>query len=92
MSLLTLKRMRLPPLDIAAGLLGALSFGASWKINNSDLQPSAVVTTRVEHLSHGIRWNYFLEIPAKDIPLTTELAIAVTARDRIRLATFTAHL
>lgn len=82
----------LPAPDMAAGLLGTLSFGTNWKANNPDLQPSAVVPTKVEHLSHGIRWNYFLGIPAKDIPLTTELTIAVTARGHIQLAAFSAHL
>ena len=82
----------LPLADVAVGLLGTLSFGANWKANNADLQLSAVVPTKVEHLNHGIRWNYFLEIPAKDIPLTAELAIGVTARDHIQLAVFSAHL
>jgi hypothetical protein len=82
----------LPPADIAVGLLGTLSFGANWKANNPDLQLSAVVPTKVEHVNHGIRWNYFLEIPAKDIPLTTELAIAVTSREHIQLAALSAHL
>jgi hypothetical protein len=72
--------------------LSTLSFTAGWRTNNADLQSSVIVPTKIEHLNHGIRWNYFLEIPAKDITLTAELAIAVTARDRIRLATFTAHL
>jgi hypothetical protein len=82
----------LPPPDIAIGLLGTLSFGANWKVNSTDLMPNAVVPAKVEHLNHGIRWNYFLEIPAKDIPLTAELAIGVTARDHIKLAFFSAHL
>jgi hypothetical protein len=82
----------LPAPDMAIGLLGALSFGTNWKANTPDLQLSAVVPTKVEHLNHGIRWNYFLEIPAKDIPLTTELAIGVTARDHIQVAAFSAHL
>jgi hypothetical protein len=82
----------LPTADIAVGLLGTLSFGADWKTNNPDAQLSAVVPIKVEHLNRGIRWNYFLEIPAKDIPLTDELAISVTARDHIQLAAFSAHL
>jgi hypothetical protein len=82
----------LPPADTAVGLLGTLSFRANWKVKNPDLQLSAVVPTKVEHLNHGIRWNYFLEIPAKDIPLTAELAIGVTAREHIQLAAFSAHL
>jgi hypothetical protein len=77
---------------MAVGLLGALSFGTNWKANTRDLQLRAVVPTKVEHPNHGIRWNYFLEIPAKDIPLTDELAISVTARDHIQLAAFSAHL
>jgi hypothetical protein len=82
----------LPPADIALGLLGTLSFGANWKANSPDLQLSAVVPIKVEHLNHGMRWDYFLEIPAKDIPLTADLAISVTARDHIHLANFWAHL
>jgi hypothetical protein len=82
----------LPAPDMAVGLLGTLSFGTNWKANTRDLQLRAVVPTKVEHPNHGIRWNYFLEIPAKDIPLTTELAIGVTARDHIQLAAFSAHL
>jgi hypothetical protein len=81
-----------PPADTAVGLLGTLSFGTNWKVNNPDLQLTDVVPTKVEHLNHGIRWNYFLEIPAKDIPLTAELAIGVTARDHIQLTAFSAHL
>ena len=82
----------LPPADVAVGLLGTLSFGANWKVNNAGLQLSAIVPTKVEHLNHGIQWNYFLEISAKDIPLTAELAIGVTAREHIQLAAFSAHL
>jgi hypothetical protein len=82
----------LPPPDMAAGLLGTLSFAANWKVNSTDLMPSAVVSTKVEHLNHGSRWNYFLEIPAKDILLTSELVISVTAREHIQLAVFSAHL
>lgn len=82
----------LPPPDMAAGLLGTLSFAANWKVNSTDFVPSVVAPTKVEHLNHGIRWNYFLEIPAKDIPLTAELVISITARDHIQLAVFSVHL
>jgi hypothetical protein len=81
-----------PPPDMAAGLLGTLSFAANWKVNGTDSMPSAVVPVKVEHLNHGSRWNYFLEIPAKDILLTSELVISVTAREHIQLAVFSAHL
>jgi hypothetical protein len=83
---------RLPPPDIAAGLLGTLSFTVGWRTNNADLQSSVVVPTKIEHLNHGIRWNYFLEIQAKDIPLTTELVIRLTAREHIELGTLSANL
>jgi len=81
----------LPP-DFGSGLLSALSFQLSWKKDNSQLAPIVVVSTRIEHPSHGIRWDYFLDIPAKDIPLTTELEISLSARDRINLGAFSAHL
>ena len=83
---------RLPPPDIATGLLSTLSFTAGWRTNNADLQSSVVVPTKIEHLNHGNRWNYFFEIPAKDIPLTTELVIRLTAREHIELGTLSANL
>jgi len=83
---------RLPPPDIASGLLGTLSFAANWGNNTPNLQPSVLVPVKVEHLNHGIRWDYFLEIPAKDIPLTTVLVIRLTAREHIELGTFSANL
>jgi hypothetical protein len=67
--------------------VGTLSFGTNWKVSDSQSQLTAVVPIKVEH-----EWDYFLEIPAKDIPLTTELVIEVTARDRMNIATFSAHL
>ena len=84
---------RRPPLsDIEIGLVGTLSFGTNWKVNDSQSQLTAVVPIKVEHPYHGLQWDYFLEIPEKDIPLTTELVIEVTARDRMNIATFSTHL
>jgi hypothetical protein len=83
---------RLPSPDMASGLLGTLSIGASWRTDIPNPQPSALVPLKVERLNHGIRWDYFLEIPAKDIPLTTEMVIHVTAREHIELGTFSAKL
>jgi hypothetical protein len=37
---------RLPPPDIATGLLSTLSFTAGWRTNNADLQSSVVVPTK----------------------------------------------
>ena len=87
-----LSAQRLPSPDMASGLLGTLSIGANWRADTSNPQPSALVPLKVEHLNHGIRWDYFLQIPAKDIPLTTELVIHLTAREHIELATFSAKL
>ena len=46
---------RLPAPDIAVGLLGTLSFGANWKGDNPNSQPTTVVPIKVEHLNLGIR-------------------------------------
>jgi hypothetical protein len=86
-----LPNIPLPP-DFGSGLLSALSFQLSWKKDNSQSQPIVVVSTKMDHPNHGIRWDYFLDIPAKDIPLTTVLEIRLSARDRIILGAFSAHL
>jgi hypothetical protein len=83
---------RLLPPDIAIGLLGELSFTATWRDTSADIKVISVVPVKVEHLNHGIVWDYFLEIPAKDVPLTAELVVDATARERIKLAGLSAHL
>jgi hypothetical protein len=83
---------RPPSTDIEIGIVGTLSFGTNWKIGGPQPPLRAVVPIKVEHPYHGPIWDYFLEIPAKDIPLATELSSEVTARNRINIGAFSAHL
>jgi hypothetical protein len=79
-------------LDKSIGFLGSLSFETNWKLSDSELPVTAVVPLKVEHPTHGIRWDYLLEISAKEIPLTAELCVRISARDNIHLPPVLAHL
>jgi hypothetical protein len=82
----------LPPFDIALGLLGSLSFRANWTSNVSNADLGAVAPIKVEYPGHGNRWDYFLEIRAKDIPLTAALVVDMKSRNHIHVATLSTHL
>jgi hypothetical protein len=72
--------------------LGDLTFTANWRDSGADIPLGSIVPIKVEHLDHGIKWDYFFEIPAKDVSLTAELALDTTARKRIKFAALSAHL
>jgi hypothetical protein len=84
-------RGRIPPPDLGGGLLGALSFQLKWRAG-SEMQIASLVSTQTRHRPPGIRWDYFLELSAKDIPLSDSLLIDVVARDHIHLTRLTADL
>jgi len=44
-----------------------------------------IVSSEMRHVRLGVRWNYFLKIPAKDVPLSHRVVIDVLTRDRIAL-------
>jgi|ERR1051325_2529551 hypothetical protein len=79
------------PLDLANGLLSNVSFEASWKAG-AQLHPTAIKSRQLRPTRLSSRWNYFLEIPAKDIPLTNDLVIEISARDNISLCRITSAL
>ena len=44
----------------------------------------------MRHVRPGVRWDYFLKIPAKDVPLSHKVVIDVFTRDRIALGRLSA--
>jgi hypothetical protein len=81
----------LPPPDFASGLLKDLSFDVNWK-TGSDTRPAAALPTQIHHQVATVRWDYLIEIPAKDVPLTDQLVIDVSARNNISLCRVTSSL
>jgi hypothetical protein len=82
---------RLPPPEFASGLLNEVSIDVNWK-TGPEMRPIAVLWTKTIHRTSTVRWDYILEIPAKDVPLTDQLVVDVSARDRIRLCRVTSNL
>jgi hypothetical protein len=80
-----------PSPDLASGLLNELSFDVNWK-KGSEIRPVTIASTQRRHRPLAVRWDYFLEISAKDIPLTEQLVIDVTARDHVSLCRLTSSL
>lgn len=64
--------------DYAAGLMSEASFEASWH-DQSGVKPVHISSVREEH-KLPLRWDYFLELPTKDVPLTETLLVDVSLR------------
>jgi len=62
------------PLNIGEGLMSGASFDVSWK-DGDEMRPVALIFTQERHKSPGLFWDYFLELPAKDIPLSEGMVI-----------------
>jgi hypothetical protein len=79
------------PPDFGSGLLSSLSFELGWK-PRPERQPIKVISTQVRHPNHGVRWDYFLEISAKDVSLTQELVVDVSMRNSNNHVSLSAQL
>ncbi len=75
--------------DYGSGLLSMLSFQLNWK-DGSEMRTVDIVSSEMRHVRLGVRWNYFLKIPAKDVPLSHRVVIDVFTRDRIALGRLSA--
>ncbi len=80
----------LPP-DYGAGLMAGASWKVSWK-TRGDIRPVSLVSTTERHRVPSLRWEYFLEVRAKDVPLTDGLVIDVSLRHGISHARLLASL
>jgi len=79
----------LPP-DYATGLMTGATFEVSWKTGTQ--KRSVLLQSTEEQHRPGLRWDYFLAIPAKGVPLTDELVIDVSLRHGISRASLSASL
>jgi hypothetical protein len=67
------------PLGFGEGLLSDPAFEIAWKAGG-EVRPTAVLPKQIRHKDYSLRWDYFLEIPARDIPLTEEFIVDVSMR------------
>jgi hypothetical protein len=79
------------PMDIGRGLLSDPVFETAWKTGD-ELRPAKVVPDQIRHKNHSLRWDYFLQIPAKDVPLTEELIVDVLMREHTSRCRISARL
>ena len=80
----------LPP-DFGEGLLSDPTFEIAWKVGGR-ARPTTVLPNQIRHKDHSLRWDYFLEIPARDIPLTEELIVDVSMRGGVNRCQISARL
>ncbi len=66
------------PPDYASGLMTGATFEVSWKRGAE--RRTVPLQFREERHRPGLRWDYFFEVPAKDVPLTDDLLIDVSLR------------
>jgi hypothetical protein len=79
------------PIDVGEGLLSDPAFETAWNVGDG-LHPAKVVPDQSRHKNRSSRWDYFLEIPAKDVPLTEELIVDVLMRGRTSRCRISARL
>jgi hypothetical protein len=62
------------------GLMSGASLTASWEDEHAKTGPVTPLSREERHRPTSLVWDYFLEISAKDIPLTERLQIDVSLR------------
>jgi hypothetical protein len=76
----------LPP-EFAGGLLANPDFQLSWKTANG-LLSVVPLSIRTRHQALSLRWDYYLNVPTRDVDLTTQMIIDCSLRkdaDRVRV-------
>ena len=68
------------PFDLGKGLMDNLTFEVSRKLG-SNFEPLSILSTQARHKSHMPRWDYFLEIPTANIPLSDEFLVDIHMRE-----------
>jgi len=79
----------IPP-DYAYGLMTGASFKASWK-EGAETQAAPVLFIEERHRP-GLRWDYFFQLPARDVPLTDRLLVDISFRHGISQTRLEANL
>ena len=80
------------PPDYGSSLIEGASFEANWQgIGDTQMRPTSLISAKMLHRL-GVKWDYFLEIEAKDVPLTDTLDVDVSLRQGISQAHLQATL
>jgi len=62
-----------PRFGYGEGLLSDPSFELKWQEPTGSVKPVILLSSRERHWAIGMRWNYFLELSSRDVPLTDNL-------------------
>lgn len=85
------RRDNVMPPDYGAGLMAGASFDVRWK-RGAETRPASLLSTKEEHRSPGLRWDYLLEVTAKGVPLNDALIIDMSMRQGLSHAVLSAVL
>jgi hypothetical protein len=80
------------PFGYGEGLLAEPAFELKWKGPSGDLRPVTLLSAREQHLIIGVRWDYFLALSSKDVPLTDVLVGDISLRKGTTHIQFSAGL
>ena len=82
------------PLDFKSELMKSLTFRAQWK-RVFDLRPAQIVAVQTRGPSKALfanRWEYFLDVPTRDVPLGDSFIIDVLDRNGETIRRLSARL
>jgi hypothetical protein len=80
------------PVGYGEGLMSDTSFELNWKGASGSLRPVTPVSVHERHLAIGIKWDYFLDLSSKDVPLTDSLVVDISVRKGTTHIQFSAGL
>jgi hypothetical protein len=81
------------PFDYGAGLIEGASFEVNWQgLRETQTRSASLMSTKMLHRPGRRKWDYFLEIEAKDVPLTDTLDVDVSLRKGMSQASLMAGL
>ena len=75
-----MKPDQLPVPGFGESLMSDPSFELSWRDKSKNLTPVKFLFAQQQHRTLSIRWDFFLELTAKDVPLDDTLLIDVSLR------------
>jgi len=75
-----MKPDQIPVPGFGEGLMSDPSFELSWRDKSKNLTPVELLSAQHQHQTVSIRWDYFLELTAKDVSLANTLLIDVSLR------------
>lgn len=74
------------------GFMSKTSVQLSWKGVSGEPRPVSPLTTRERHPRPSLEWDYFLEVPSEDVPLTDTLLLDISFRQGTAHAHLSASL